>query len=122
MDFGSAFCERCGLDSDRLGSAGASDFRVCPDCSSSTCANCWNQVAGRCLACSPFHLASAPGRTTRRIAPPDPTPHAVDATPPRGADDAGTASRRSLAARAFAVEAGVAAVAGRLTRRGLGKT
>lgn len=120
MDYGSAFCERCGLDSDRLGSAGASDFRICPDCSSSTCANCWNQVAGRCLACSPFHLALAQTRATRRIAPAGVTPPAVDASPPRRAANVGASTRAAIVARAVAAE-DVAAGAGRLARRGLGK-
>jgi hypothetical protein len=128
VEYGSTFCERCGLDSDRLGSAGASDFRVCPDCSSSTCANCWNQVAGRCLACSPFDLASAPRRASRRIvpagvrsqAPAGVRPQAVGATPPRPAANLGVSSRTSVVARAVAAGDGVAAGGGRLVRRGLG--
>jgi hypothetical protein len=103
VEDGSAFCERCGLDSDRLGSAGASVFRVCSDCSSSTCANCWNQIAGRCLACSPFQLASASRRASPRIVLPGDKPIA------------------SVVARAVAAEDGVAAGAGRRARRSLGK-
>ena len=126
MDDGSAFCERCGLDSDRLGSAGARDFRVCPDCGSSNCANCWNQVAGRCLACSPFHLASAPTRAPRRIAPAATTQPVTAAPTPRRGAEPRRPSRATAAARAAAAEAGVAAgvaagAGGRLARRGLGK-
>ena len=58
-----AFCERCGLDTARLGSAGETAFRTCPGCASSCCANCWNQVAGGCLSCRPFSLpGAAPAR------------------------------------------------------------
>jgi hypothetical protein len=129
VEYGSTFCERCGLDSDRLDSAGASDFRVCPDCSSSTCANCWNQVAGRCLACSPFHLASAPSRVTPRtepgaLRPPLPVgvkSPAIGATRQRRGADVGSSSKASLVARALAADNGIAAGAGRLARRGLGK-
>lgn len=129
VDYGSTFCERCGLDSDRLGSAGASDFRVCPDCSSSNCANCWNQVAGRCLACSPFHLASVPLRTSRRIVPASikppvsagVKPPGVATMPPRRAANGGVSSSESVVARAVAAGDGVATGAGRLARRGLGK-
>ena len=121
MDYGSAFCERCGLDGDRLGSAGARDFRVCPDCSSSNCANCWNQVAGRCLACSPFHLATAPARSTGRIVPKGVSPLPVEATPSRPAAAGAPPSRASIVARAVPPESGIASGAGRLARRGLGK-
>ncbi len=63
LDGSLAFCERCGLDSERLGSAGETAFRTCPDCLSSSCANCWNQVAGGCLSCRPFSLpGAAPAR------------------------------------------------------------
>lgn len=121
MDDGSAFCERCGLDSDRLGSAGASEFRVCPDCSSSTCANCWNQVAGRCLACSPFHLATTAPAATRRIAATFATQRPLVPPSAKPTADAGASPRGSLAARAITAKSGVAAGAGRLARRGLGK-
>ncbi len=121
VEDGSSFCESCGLDSDRLGSAGASDFRVCPDCSSSTCANCWNQVAGRCLACSPFHLASAPARPTRRIVPASLNPAPVAAAPPRQAANPARSPLGSGVGRAVAADGGIVSGAGRVGRRGLGK-
>ena len=52
------FCEACGLHRDQLGLAG-DDIRMCPDCDRATCTNCWNQVAGACLACRAFALPVA---------------------------------------------------------------
>jgi hypothetical protein len=115
VDEASTFCELCGLDRDRLGSAGNNAFRVCPDCSSSCCSNCWNQVVGGCLACRPFQLATddpAGGRRARAIAPLS----GVAATP------ATTTGTRQRATRPFtATEAATAIVGpgGRIARRGL---
>jgi len=82
------FCELCGAHRDRLGSAGKTLMR-CPDCGRTTCANCWNQVAGGCLSCHAFTLLNvAPPLARPRVMPvrsavpgavetaatPDPTP------------------------------------------------
>ena len=82
------FCEACGAHRDRLGAAGKTIYG-CPDCGRATCANCWNQVAGGCLACHAFTLSNvappivrpramppwsvAPG-TVEAATTPDPTP------------------------------------------------
>jgi hypothetical protein len=118
VDVSSVFCERCGLDRDRLSSAGARDFRFCPDCSSSTCPNCWNQVAGRCLACSPLRLAAIPARAIGHVVPPGSQPRPPDATPPPPATTSAATSRYSIVARAVPMD-DAAAGSGRLDRRGL---
>ncbi len=105
----SSFCERCGLDRDRLGSAGAREFNVCPDCSSSCCSNCWNQVAGACLACRPFELA---GATTAGAWALRPSTIDLQATqkPSRG-DERPSSSTRSIRPVPAPVAPAVAAVA-----------
>jgi hypothetical protein len=115
----STFCERCGLDRDRLGSAGASEFRVCPECSSSCCSNCWNQVAGRCLACRPFQLVGA-GPAGERSGRPTPIV-AAPATKPPSPPTAGRLRTPRAIAATEAAAAVIATPGGRIARRGLGK-
>lgn len=72
------FCEACGLHRDQLGLAG-DDIRMCPECDRATCTNCWNQVAGACLACRAFALpiAAAASTTTPAAFKPAVTPKAA---------------------------------------------
>jgi len=57
------FCEKCGRDRETF-PTGSEVMRVCPRCTSACCPDCWNLVAGACLACVPFSL---PTETPHRI-------------------------------------------------------
>ncbi len=127
----SEFCERCGLDRDRLGSAGASAFNFCPECSSSCCSNCWNQVARACLGCRPLELASG-GRVARQprpltaavvepaIAGTRPAPSTATTSAGPAATSDGRLARRFRRRPRADRGPTIAAPAGRIARRGLG--
>ncbi len=121
----SSFCERCGLDRDSLGSAGAREFNVCPDCSSSCCSNCWNQVAGACLACRPFELAGATTAGAWALRPPTIDLEATQ-KPSRPVERPGSATRSprpvpTPVAPAVAAVADSSASARTYARRGMAK-
>ena len=51
------FCEHCGASTGRPGPGAQAPIPVCGQCDRASCTNCWNQVTGRCLVCSPSGLA-----------------------------------------------------------------